>query len=387
LFRDFAEDRRVSMEVYADQLVAGVTRECSEDWQIDPYVPRIPGAIAALPIDDHQRLRLARFLGYPWQALRRRGDLNHVIDHGYGHLTLVLGAGRTVVTVHDLIPFLRWKGAIPGVAPDRRHPLVELSLHALKRAGHLIADSENTKRDIIRHLGCDPDRITVIPLGIDPSLKPCRAEERGGLRDGLGLPNDGTRLVLSTGSSFYKNGETSLAVVKNLQVSCSQPVLLVHLGPITPAWRRKVASAGMSERVVELAEVPRMWELYNAVDCLLFPSWYEGLGLPPLEAMACGTPAVTSNAGALPETVGDAALMAAPDDIRSLAEAVRLMLEDAVARREQIAKGLCHARKFTWARNTHETLRVYERLLEGGMTNRLRKKPFDALSGLSNHTL
>jgi hypothetical protein len=87
-------------------------------------------------------MRIARYLGYPSQAWRRRGDLNHIIDHGYGHLIWVLGAKRTIVTVHDLIPLLLWKGAIPGAKPDRPHLLAELSFRALKRARHLIANSE-----------------------------------------------------------------------------------------------------------------------------------------------------------------------------------------------------------------------------------------------------
>jgi glycosyltransferase involved in cell wall biosynthesis len=169
-------------------------------------------------------------------------------------------------------------------------------------------------------------------------------------------------------TTFYKNEETSLAVVKRLQETCSKPVVLVRLGPITQSWRENVRLRGMDERVLELTWVPRMYELYNAVDCLLFPSWYEGLGLPPMEAMACGTPAVTSDAAALAEWVGDAALMAAPDDVKGLAEAVHTVLEDPARRSEQITKGICRAQKFTWERNVQQTLGVYEEVLNDGMT-------------------
>jgi glycosyltransferase involved in cell wall biosynthesis len=362
-FRDFGEDGFTSMEVYADHLVSGVTQEWSEICRIDQYCPKIPRSIAALPIDSVQKMRLARYIAYPLQAWQRRGALNHVIDHGYGHLIWVLGAKRTIVTVHDLIPLLLSKGLIPGLKPDRPHPLAELSYRALKRASHLIADSENTKRDLVHHLGCDAERITVIYMGIDSSFKPRNDEERRGLRRGLGLPVDGSYLVLATGTSFYKNEETSLAVVKRLQETCSKRVVLVRLGPITQAWRENVRNNGMEELVVHVTWVPRIWELYNAVDCLLFPSWYEGLGLPPMEAMACGTPAVTSNAAALPEWVGDAALMAAADDVQGLAQAVRSVLEDPPLRREQIAKGLCRAEKFTWERNVRQTLRIYQEVL------------------------
>jgi glycosyltransferase involved in cell wall biosynthesis len=365
-FRDFAEDGFTSMEVYADHLVTGVAREWSELCQIDEHRPRIPASISALPLGQLQRLRMARYIGYPVQAWRRRGDLNHVIDHGYAHLIWPLGAKRTVVTVHDLIPLLLAKGAIPGVRADRPHPLAEFSSLAVKRACHLIAISNNTKRDVIRHLGCDPERISVIYWGIDASFKPYPENEKIGLRTKFGLPTDGVHLVLASGTSFYKNEETSLTVAKRLQEICSKPVALVRLGPITPTWRENVRINGMNERVVELVGVPHenMWELYNAVDCLLFPSWYEGLGLPPIEAMACGIPVVTSNAAALPESVGEAGLMAAPDDVKGLAEAVRTVLEDPLRRHEQIARGISHAREFTWERTVRQTLRVYEKVLE-----------------------
>jgi glycosyltransferase involved in cell wall biosynthesis len=357
------------MDVYADHLAAGLANEQRANYQFEEYSPRIARWVSALPVDTLHRMRIARYLGYPSQAWRRRGDLNHVIDQGYGHLIWVLGANRTIITVHDLIPLLLWKGAIRGLKPDRRHPLAELSLRALRRACHLIANSENTKRDLVRHLGCDAERISVIYMGIDSSFKPCTEEDRNRLRQRLRLPCNGSYLVLASVTTLYKNEETSLAVVKRLQEICSRPVVLVRLGPMTETWRENVRISGMRERVVEITWVPRIGELYNAVDCILFPSWYEGLGLPPMEAMACGTPAVTSNAPALPEWLGNAALMAAPDDVESLADAVCVVLENPARRREQIAKGLSRASQFTWERNIQQTLRVYEEVLRREMTN------------------
>jgi len=187
--------------------------------------------------------------------------------------------------------------------------------------------------------------------------------EAAACRTTLGLPNDGSWLILVFGRSFYKNAETSLAVVKNLAGVLRRRAFLVRVGPITEAWRKSVRDAGMDGRTIELPEVASMPELYSAVDCLLFPSWYEGFGLPPLEAMACGIPVVASDAASLPEVVGHAALMAPPGDVHGLTAAVRLLLEDPNRRAEQVAKGINHARKFTWERTARETIAVYERVL------------------------
>jgi glycosyltransferase involved in cell wall biosynthesis len=169
-----------------------------------------------------------------------------------------------------------------------------------------------------------------------------------------------------TAAAFYKNIETSLKVGKRLQTTCKRPVLLVRFGRSVPEWDGAVREAGMENRVVTLPHVPpsAMCDIYNSVDCLLFPSWYEGLGLPPIEAMACGTPSVTSNAGALPEVVGDAAPTAAPNDVDGLARLVQTMLDDADRRVTWIERGLRHATKFSWERHAEHVLQVYRDVLE-----------------------
>lgn len=365
LFRGLAEDRRVSMEVYADHLEAGLIRERSDRWRIRAYQPLIPRSIALLPVSHQQRLRLTRYFGYPLAARRARGDLNHVIEHGYGHLALSLGAERTIVTVHDLIPILQWQGKIAGAPVESKRPwLSELSLRALRHAAHVIAISENTRRDLIRYLDCPSERVSVVYWGIDEAFRPGSDDEKLALRKSLGLPADRTRLILISGARFYKNEETSLAVMGELSHDGPGP-LLVRLGPWTPSWRMALERSELKRRVIEIAELPhdRMWQLYNAVDCLLFPSWYEGCGLPPLEAMACGTPVVASNAGALPEVLGEAALMAPPGDVRGLTQALELLLRDPVRRQSQVAKGIAQARQFTWQRTARETAAVYDCVL------------------------
>jgi len=128
-----------------------------------------------------------------------------------------------------------------------------------------------------------------------------------------------------------------------------------------------IANSPFQNQVTYLEDLPsdKMPELYNAVDCLLFPSWYEGFGLPPVEAMASGTPVVTSCVASLPEVVGEAGLMVSPDNVRGLAEAVEALLENRHLREEQIRKGLEHAKKFDWERNAVMTMEVYKEIIVG----------------------
>ena len=104
-------------------------------------------------------------------------------------------------------------------------------------------------------------------------------------------------------------------------------------------------------------------ELYNVVDCLLFPSLYEGFGLPPLEAMACGTPVVTSNAASIPEVVGNAAIILPPNNVDGLAEAVKDILEKKILRDDYIKRGLDNVKNFTWERSASKVFSLYKKIL------------------------
>ena len=115
LFRNYVEDERFSMEVYADGLVKALRTHCAGRCHLNEYIPTLPkGSKAGL-----WGMRLARYGRYPWQARRHQGQINHIVDPGYGHLLYILDPKRTVVTVHDLIPLVRWSGGIPGCPRGR----------------------------------------------------------------------------------------------------------------------------------------------------------------------------------------------------------------------------------------------------------------------------
>ena len=360
LFRDFSEDRRISMEVYADGLSQALRAHFLERYQVREYRPRVATWLG----QGKWQSRLSRFGIYPWQARRQQGQINHILDHGYGHLLHVLDPQRTLVTVHDLIPLVRWRGGISGMARGRKPWLNLVSFYALRRAGHLIADSKSTRRDLIRFCNCMPDKISVVYLGVDAAFRRYGPLEKSKAHQALGLSEDRVKRVLIMGSQFYKNQTGALRAFMQLQRVYGKPLHLLKTGLPNSEWIHAVQELELNETARCLGIIPRtqLPDLYNSVDCLLSPSLYEGFGWPPLEAMACGTPVVASNAGSLPEVIGAAGLVCDPQNQEELVQALHAVLTDENLRQSLIERGLAQARQFTWEKTAQQTLEAYERI-------------------------
>lgn len=358
LFRNYVEDERFSMEVYADGLAKALRMHFPGRCHLNEYIPTLPNGSTSGPWG----MRLARYLRYPWHARYQQGQINHILDPGYGHLLYILDPRRTLVTVHDLIPLVRWSGGIPGCPPGRKPWLNLFSFRALRRARHLITDSENTRNDLVKILKIPFDRISTIYPGIGTMFRPYGQEEKSAARTSLGLAGHNTHRVLVTGGQFYKNHGTAVQAVARLRAMYSQPLQLLRLGPPTPEFTAAVQNYGLEDITHYVVGVPsdHMPALYNSVDILLFPSLYEGFGWPPLEAMACGTPVVASNVASLPEVIGDAGFMCSPHDHDGLAQAMYALLTDNDLRRSIIKRGLIRASLFEWERVARQTLAVYE---------------------------
>jgi glycosyltransferase involved in cell wall biosynthesis len=359
LLHNYREEQQPSMRLYAERLGSALLREGAHVRRVFP--PRlVPDAWRSRSwlwqkIDDYGGSHVV----YPRLLRKLDTDIVHVIDHSQGYLIGGFDLRRTVVTCHDVILLALAAGRIGGTKiPRVALQIFRLSLALAKKAAAIVADSHQTKRDLADLVGIDPARVQVIFPGLnqDFSLDPERGRQA---RDRLGLGNG--LLAFQIGRAFYKNIPGVIRIVGWLRQK-GIDVRLVRTGRSLAGEDRALAERlGLHPHVVELggisdAELPA---LYNAVDVLLFPSFYEGFGWPPLEAMASGTPVVSSRAGSLDEIVGDAALTADPEDIETLAWHAAAALTDARTREALVARGLAHASRFRWDRTARQMIDLY----------------------------
>jgi alpha-1,3-rhamnosyl/mannosyltransferase len=265
----------------------------------------------------------------------------------------------TLLTVYDLIPLL-----LPQQSTLRARVLARWATRlALRAARCVIAISEATRRDYLAHFHLLPERIQAIPLAADPAFRPQPPAAVAAVRARYRLPE---HYVLYLGSNKpHKNLERQVEAWALLQPrSSGQPLSLVVAGAWDdryPEARRRAAALSLERQVLWLGPVPEtdLPSLYSGALLFVFPSLYEGFGLPVLEAMACGTPVVCSNSSSLPEVAGDAALLVNPADTQELAEAMRAALDDESLRQHMSERGLRRDRDFSWLQTAQRTLETY----------------------------
>ena len=288
-------------------------------------------------------------------ALRgSRADLYHAIEFGQPLRTRL----PVVVTVHDLIPFV-----MPRDYPWVRRARVP-GLRLLHRADAVIAVSESTRRDVLRFTTTDPERITVIPEGISPAFR--AASEGAVQRLRAKLRVDGP-FLFAVGTFDPRKRIALLADVVG-RVRRDHDVTLIIAGDqgtftrfVTDALAR--AGLGQHARVIGHVSSDDLVALYTAAEAFVFTSAYEGFGLPPLEAMACGTPAVVFDNSSLPEVSGTAACMVPDGDAQAMAGAINRLLDDPVEREQRRTEGLSWASTFTWRRAAEMTYDTYSNVL------------------------
>jgi glycosyltransferase involved in cell wall biosynthesis len=301
----------------------------------------VPGGIESFDLPARsQTLRMA--VGVPRLLRRQRPALAH-----FQHSLPLACPCPAVVTVHDLsferdpsLMGLRDRLIFRTVVP-----------RSARKAARVLSVSELTKRDLVELYGIDEDKIVVVPNGVDPVFTPDGPRSNGepyALFVGALQPRKDAGTAIEA-LSLIGNGAPRLVVVGQDKGGRAEA-------------QRTAERNGLAARVEFRGHVSRdeLARLYRGAACLVFPSRYEGFGLPVLEAMASGTPVVATRAGALPEVAGDAAILVEEQNPVALAGGIERALAD---RERLVAAGLARASRFTWAETARRTLAVYRELL------------------------
>jgi glycosyltransferase involved in cell wall biosynthesis len=278
------------------------------------------------------------------------------------------GKLRKVVTVHDLAFLEHPEYAMPELAAYLKKVVPE----AVASADVVASVSQTTRQTLIEHFQIPPDKITLVPNGIRAYFRritdPVLLEAT---RHKFGLKSP---LVLGVGTQEPRKNHLGLIKAFHKAVSTgnksTRPAMLALAGG--SGWLYKeteqiVAELKLEKKVRFLGHVSdlELMMLYSLADVFVFPSFYEGFGVPPLEAMACGTPVITSNTSSLPEVVGDAAIMVNPQKINEIASAMNRVLENKQLQEDLRQKGYTRAAHFTWVRSAQKMLSIYQQLYEG----------------------
>lgn len=330
-----------------------------------PSAASIPSPITAGAFQNQVLLSLLTGKYFPTSSteLTGKADLLHATDHFIPKLRGI----PVVATLHDAIPLSH---------PEWINYSFKTVKNALwKRSAHwtdqVITVSEDSKREIVRWFGIPPERISVTPLGVGRQWFaeiPQKELERVRLKHAL--PE---RFFLFVGTvQPRKNVGRLLEAHRSLPAKLRREVPLVVAGRAGWLCEAEVAAleGGDDGALRYLRHVPEddLMPLVKQASVMVLPSLHEGFGLPVLEAFAAGTPVVSSNAGAIPEVAGDAAILVDPLDVNALAQAMRQVVEDTPLAGALRAKGRERAKQFTWQRTAKLTEDVYRKVLEQGKT-------------------
>ena len=308
-----------------------------------------------------RRKRIQRF----FDRRNVRNVLRNSLVHGPNYF-LPHDVERGVITVHDLSVF-RFPETHPA---ERVRQFEERFAHSLERAAQIITDTETVRDEVMQTFGVNADRISAISLGVDPAFASRPAEVVNPQLAAWGLEAGCYALCVSTLEPRKKIAEL-LAAWEDLPAALRQRYPLVLAGGA--GWRNealiasvdRAVNAGWLKHLGFVAE-ERMPALYAGARLFIYPSIYEGFGLPPLEAMASGTPVITSNRSCLPEVCGDAARYIDPDDVASFRASLEEALTDEAGLDRFSELGLWRASEFTWSRCIEGTVAIYRKASQEG---------------------
>ncbi|MFA7270877.1 MAG: glycosyltransferase family 1 protein [Sterolibacterium sp.] len=332
-------------------------------WRDRP--PPVLAGVSAAPLRFLHNLPGARLLERKLQQLRFSRDIQKSraqLYHEPNYLAFRFN-GPIVISAHDA-SWVRF----PETHPIQRVRIMDRQFpESLERASRIIVDSDFVAREMNSLFGVSFDRIRMVPLGVTSDFRPMSATETSRVCRQLGLNHGGYALAVGT-LEPRKNLISLIRAYRLMPPEISRRCPLVIAG--MSGWRHEETNREMALlerqgllRVLGHVEEIDLPPLYAAARLFVYPSIYEGFGLPPLEAMAAGIPVIVSDRASLPEVVGEAGLCIDPHDIDAMTEALRSVIEDTQRQKTMAAASLLRSRHFSWPRCAQETLAVYHEIL------------------------
>ncbi len=356
---------------YTDELTRALfALRPDDDWHlfyVDPEdrspAPPLDRMARTTLRQSNKRWRLSVLLStYARRAMDQKIHSSGGVFHATDHLLPPLAHTCSVFTLHDLTAL-----KFPTAHTQLNRRFLQLMLpRFLRTADIIVADSHCTKQDARQLYHLSDERVRVIHLGVEARFRPIEAVAAHGVQERYQLP---TRFILAVGTiEPRKNLIVLLEAYHGLRQHNSEVQLVIagkrgwHSGP----FFARLQTLGLTEHVKLLGFVPDedLPALYNLAEVFAFPSIYEGFGLPVLEAMACGTPVVCSNASSLPEVAGEAAIQIAPSEVREWMQALERLDRDDALRASLRERGIKQAARFTWEATARQTYDIYQEVYD-----------------------
>ncbi|MBU3100730.1 MULTISPECIES: glycosyltransferase family 4 protein [Clostridium] len=304
---------------------------------------------------------------FPENISKENIDIYHMPQNGIGFSQAI--SCKKVVTIHDLIPYVMPETVGRGYLLKflKEMPII------VGNSDGIITVSEFSKRDILKYFPIDESKIFVTPLAADAKYTPLdKLHCKNFLEKAYNLNNP--FILYLGGFSERKNVASAITAFSKVYKDLSENYNLVIVGDYRDSGQKLMKltnELNMQSHVIFAGFVPEehLPLFYNSCDAIIYPSFYEGFGLPPLEAMNCGTPVIASNLTSIPEVVGDTGILINPYDIKDISLAIGTLLSSENLRSELSAKALLRAKQFSWQNTASRTLKVYESVYNNTSTS------------------
>ncbi len=355
-----------SMDVYTNGIISGF-RAVRPNWEIVDIKPQ---AIDRRSSSLYLRVKkyYERFWRFPQQVTQQTADIFHIIDPSEAHITYWLKNQNksVVVTCHDLVNYYYKDNLKNSVElPFFSRAMWLYAIKGMKKADSIVAVSSMTAKDTTEILDIQPSNISVIPNAVDKIFKPLPKAQAESFREQQGIASK-TLCLLNVGSNHPRKNITNILKAINILKHNKLSFHFLKAGTDFTEEQKAYIQAEELESYISYLGKPDkegLREIYNAADILIAPSLHEGFGITLLEAMACGTPVISSKVSAMPEVVGDAGILVEPTDAQAIADAVSHLHNNPDYYQELVKKGIVRAKLFTWEDTAEKIAQIYEKLV------------------------